>query len=185
MNPLDIARRTLKRVHATNERNIPNILMSRLEPRPHHLDPEGRPSVFMSAGSRLDNTFYKDEYGNRNALIRYRIPKDWHRENVVLNPHYQELNVVKDPDWSRSYEANEMDRKVADVSRGGRAVTYSEAVPNDFIEEICFGPNAEWCYDPKVLMQHVSNDTFDDGMWEWDAGFYPRAWDVFNKYGRK
>lgn len=188
--PLDRAVRYLKRVHATNEKNIPLILKSSLQPMPHHLDPnDSKPSVFMTAGDRLDNTFFDPSYGNRNALIYYRIPKDWHRRNVVLNPHYRNTVVDKDPNWSPSYEANALDRKVADVRNGGRAVTYQAEVPNEFIEKICFGPNAELCYDPRVLEEHTINEApgQPQDLWEWNyyESFYPEYPDVFERYGRK
>lgn len=184
---LDKVVRYLKRVHATNEKNIPPILKSSLQPRRHHLDPRGsEPSVFMTAGDRLDNTFFDPSYGNRNALIHYRIPKEWHREHVVLNPHYEDKVVDKHPDWAPSYENNDMERKLADVRNGGRAVTYRGEVPNDFIDKICFGPNAEWCYDPEELGRHVKIDRDDpDGPFVWDDFFYPAAKDIFEKYGRK
>lgn len=188
--PLDIAVRYLKRVHATNEKNIPPILKSSLRPRKHFLDPEGTsPSVFMTAGDRLDNTFFDPSYGNRNALIHYRIPKDWHRRHVVLNPHYQDMVVDKDPNWAPSYEANALDRKVADIRNGGRAVTYQVEVPNEFIEKICFGPNAAKCYDPRVLEEHIVNEAPNQSLdlWEWNywEDFRPEYQDIFEKYGRK
>lgn len=188
MNPLDIARRTLKRVHATNERNIPSILLSRLEPRQHRLDPaDAKPTVFMTVdNNRLDDTFYADDWDDRNALIRYRIPKDWHRENVVLNPHYKDMQISKFADWDRGYEANALDRRLADYTRGGRSTTYAAPVPNEFIEEICFGPHAEWCYDPQELLRHVEDERLsDETLHHWEDFFYPRAQDTFDKYGRK
>lgn len=188
--PLDKAARYLKRVHATNEKNIPSILRSSLQARKHFLDPNGsEPSVFMTAGDRLDNTFFDPSYGGRNALIHYRIPKEWHRDHVVLNPHYRNAVVDKDPDWIPSYEANEFNRKVADIRNGGRAVTYRGEVPNDFIDKICFGPNAEMCYDPEILEEHIINEAPDQplDLWEWDyyEDFYPEYPDVFEKYGRR
>lgn len=187
MNPLDIARRTLRRVHATREENIPGILVNGLQPRPHHLDPnDANPSVFMTVDNgRLDDTFYMDMPTDRNALIRYRIPKDWHRDNTVLNPHYREMRIGKYPDWDRGYEANALNRRLADYRMGGRAAAYDKPIPNEFIDEICFGPHAEWCYDPQELLRHVEEAPDDEFGYVWGDRFYPRAQDTFDKYGRK
>lgn len=190
---LDSARDYLERVHATHTKNVPNILASELRPMPHRLDPRGsKPTVFMSVGNRLDNTFYDasgtaERAGLRDALIKYRIPKDWHRRNVVLNPHYADKWIEKDPDWPYSYEANSAERGVVDVMHGGRSTTYEAPVPNEFIDEICFGPDASMCYDPVELKSHIMNESPDmaDDLWEWDYEFYPTYEDMYKKYGRR
>ena len=124
---LDSARDYLARMHATRAKDVPSILRQGLRPMPHPLDGQSDPSVFMTAGRRLDNTFYG--MAGRDALIKYRIPKDWHRRNVVPNSHYMDARVEKDPDWPYSYEANVENRKTVDVMNGGRSTTYRDVVP--------------------------------------------------------
>ena len=187
---LDKAVRYLKRAHATNEKNVPRILMEELQPggpREVYAD-RLKPINWTTAANRLDNTFYMDGYGRRNALIRYNIPKDWHREHVVPNPSYNEYTkyFVKGEHGPESYGQHEFERKHMDTSLGGRVSTYDDVIPNEFIDEICFGPNAEWCYDPDELERHVRVDHSDpEELFVWDDFFYPRAEDMFEKYGRK
>lgn len=184
---LDSARDYLARMHATRAKDVPSILRQGLRPMPHPLDGQSDPSVFMTAGRRLDNTFYG--MAGRDALIKYRIPKDWHRRNVVPNSHYMDARVEKDPDWPYSYEANVENRKTVDVMNGGRSTTYRDVVPNEFIEEVCFGPNAEMCYDPRELQRHIINDAPsplpDNWDWNYYEDFYPDYEDVYRKYGRR
>ena len=185
---LDKAIRYLKRAHATNERNVPRILMEELQPKEHNFGGDWRQLIWTTAANRLDNTFYKDDYGGRNALIRYNIPKDWHREHMVPNPKYSRHQeyFVKGQYGPSSYEQHEFERKHMDTSLGGRVSTYDDVIPNEFIDEICFGPNAEWCYDPDELERHVMVDHSDpEEPFVWDDFFYPRAKDIFEKYGRK
>jgi len=184
---LDRVRRYLERSHATNIKNVPNIIATgSTRPMPHYLD-NGEPTVFTSAGT---NAYYNPgEWQGRNSIIRYRIPKDWHRQHVVENPHYLGKKVQKDPNWESSYRANEIDRSAFDVMNGGRTTTYNAAIPNEYIDEVCFGPNGEYCYDPEVLRRHVINEdpVQGDEMWEWDywSDWYPDYPEVFEKYGRK
>lgn len=186
---LDKVRRYLERSHATNFRTIPAILASgETRPTRHPLDPyDQEPVVFTAAGR---NSYYdpKDVQG-RNTIIRYKIPKDWHRRHVTENPHYLGKKVDKAPEWALGYQANENDRKVFDVMNGGRTTTYNAPIPNEFIDEICFGPTGEYCYDPEVLHEHILNESPSPlpDMWEWDytEDFYPDYLEVFEKYGRK
>lgn len=179
LKPLDRVRSYLERSHATNFNTIPVILASG-ETRA----PKGVKAVFTAAGK---NTFYQPELTGvgRNTLIRYRIPKDWHRRHVVENPQYRGLKVNKE----YSYDLNYGDRRLYDVKNGGRVSTYKSPIPNEFIDEICFGPKGEYCYDPKVLQEHIVNESPDGSpdLWEWNyyEDFYPDYPEIFEKYGRK
>lgn len=184
--PLDRIRTYLERLHATNQKNIPNILASgAVEPRRHPLDPRGTvPVVFTSAGTK--HSYFDNDYSNRNSVIHFKIPKDWHRQHVVENPHYVGKVVEK---GKYGYEANEMDRQAYDVMNGGRTTTYDTAIPNKFIDRICFGPNADMCYDVDTLRKHIVNESPDNSpdLWEWDymEDFYPEYPEIFKKYGMK
>lgn len=179
LKPLDKVRNYLERSHATNFNTIPGILASG-ETRA----PSKGEAVFTAAGK---NTFYQPQLSGegRNTLIKYKIPKDWHKRNVIENPHYKGLKV--DKTWS--YDLNYGDRRLYDVMNGGRATTYKRPIPNYFIDEICFGPNGEYCYDPQVLRKHIINDSPSPlpDSWEWDytEDFYPDYPEIFEKYGRK
>lgn len=189
LKPLDRVRKYLVRSHATNFNTVPEILGSgETRPMRHPLDPYDQdPVVFTSAG---ENAYYEPRGSQgRNTIIRYHIPKEWHRRNVVENPHYVGKHVEKNPEWSLGYQANELERNAFDVMNGGRTTTYRAPIPNEFIDEICFGPNGEYCYDPVVLRQHVIDESPSPlpNMWEWNymEDFYPDYPEVFEKYGRK
>lgn len=187
-NLLDAARRTLKRAHATPMDNVPGIIMGGLRPGGPEERYHGnlRPINWTTAENRLDNTFYIDGAGRRNALIRYRIPKEWHKRHVMPNPSYNDYAIKKDEFGQESYDQHSFERKHTDTALGGRVSTYDSTIPPEFIEEVCFGPNAEWCYDPEELERHIAVDhTNRENPFIWEDFFYPRAQDIFEKYGRK
>lgn len=189
LKPLDHVRKYLERAHATNQKNIPNILAAGvIEPCRHALDPRDMPPVVFTSAEGMGHSYFDYSDGGRNSLIHLHVPKDWHRVNVVENPHMIGHKVNKDPDWPFSYDDNRYDRQMYDVMNGGRTTTYREAVPNEFIDRICFGPNADMCYDRDTLLEHIINESPDQrpDMWEWDytEEFYPEFPEVFKRYGR-
>ena len=103
------------------------------------------------------------------------------------NPKYNNYTkwFVKDEFGPESYEQHKFERTHMDTGLGGRVSTYDDVIPNEFIDEICFGPNAEWCYDPEELERHVWVDHHDpEQPFVWEDLFYPRAEDMFKRYGR-
>lgn len=182
----------ITRYHATgNRQNIPSVLNTE-GVRPSS-SPGFMPVVYTTAGKGTRGFFTPD--GERDALIEYQIPKKWYLENVVRNPKYDDHRIEKQtsdiPMLNEAfYEGNSMARQVTPVYNGGRADTFGATIPNEFIRRICFGENAEKCYDPKVLKNFTVNDAPLNtpsrvGLWEWGYDIDPTYDDFFEEYGLK
>lgn len=155
----DSNQKFITRYHATPLERVPDIIKN----GGLHTSEDDLAWTSALRDGSTKNSFYGDM---RNSLVKFRVPKSWYSEHSVPNPWYREDS----PTGIRTGQPFNSDnmlryRKHFGVRDGGRVDTFNEAIPAEYIDEVCMDLNRSGmptnCYPVDKLDKIIGRDKYD------------------------